>query len=36
MKRRVNLSDVAAAANVSAGTVSNVLNTPERVTPDDA
>lgn len=31
MKRRVNLSDVAAAANVSAGTVSNVLNTPERV-----
>lgn len=31
MKRRVNLSDVAAAADVSAGTVSNVLNTPERV-----
>lgn len=31
MKRRVNLSDVAAAAKVSAGTVSNVLNMPELV-----
>lgn len=31
MKRRVSLSDVAAAAKVSVGTVSNVLNTPERV-----
>jgi len=31
MKRRVSLSDVAAAAKVSIGTVSNVLNTPERV-----
>ena len=33
MKRRVNLSDVAAAADVSVGTVSNVLNDPEKVRP---
>lgn len=31
MKRRVKLSEVAAAAGVSVGTVSNVLNMPERV-----
>ena len=36
MKRRVSLSDVAAAAKVSIGTVSNVLNTPERVRACDA
>jgi len=33
MKRRINLSDIAATANVSVGTVSNVLNSPERVRP---
>lgn len=33
MKRRINLSDIAAAAQVSVGTVSNVLNSPERVRP---
>ena len=33
MKKRANLSDVAAAAGVSVGTVSNVLNSPDRVRP---
>ena len=31
MKRRINLSDIAVAAKVSVGTVSIVLNSPERV-----
>lgn len=31
--RRVSVTDVAAAANVSVGTVSNVLNRPEKVLP---
>lgn len=33
MKKRANLSDIAAAAGVSVGTVSNVLNSPDRVRP---
>jgi len=34
MDRRPSIKDIAAAAHVSTGTVSNVLNRPDRVRPD--